>query len=139
MRQHPDPSWVPLGRTKTVRWFGLPGEGRILLAWPDEDAVEDRESALENRAFIEAAFSERRGGVVCFLDRVGGLDRGGREVHFGHYGEIIVGVAYVGGTPLSRAIIGFALGLRPLQSPLKIVGSLAEGLAWLGERFEEAA
>ncbi len=121
-----------------MEFFTDPDEPRILLVWPRLKVVEDHAAALQTRAFIYAHMRGPKGVVVVFLDRIVGLDRGAREVHMGAYGELVLGVAYVGATPLSRALLGFAIGLQRNVAPVRLFGSFEQGRSWCLELLDQA-
>jgi hypothetical protein len=129
----PPGSWERLGESPTMEFFVEPAQPGVLLIWPREGVIEDRESALATQAFIFERTRASRVAVVVFLDRIAGLDRGARDVHMGAYGEAVHGVAYVGATPLARALLAFAIGLQRNVAPVRLFSRYDDAQGWCRE------
>lgn len=131
------PAWRRVGESTTMEFYVDDARPRVLFVWPRERACETGPTAVQTRAFIHRWFRERRGAVVVYLDRLVEIDREARRAHTQVYGETLVGAAYIGGTPLSRALMAFFLGLRPLHVPVRLFEASEDGLAWLDELLQE--
>ncbi len=87
----------PVGRTSNTRYFAQ--DARVLIAWPDEGALDTAATATENAEFQIEYFGSvgKRGVVVIYFDRLLGQDRGARKVYAQRPGtEVALGIAFVG-------------------------------------------
>lgn len=125
--------WAYVGRTRNTACYA---HDRVLIAWPDEGTHDDEEVALENARFEMAYFERlRRPGVlVVYIDRIAHQDRAARKV-YQQVGqpELLLGIALVGGSMLSRAIASFFVGLSRPRMPARLFASYTDAEPWLAE------
>ncbi len=121
-----------VGRTSNTRYFAQ--DSRVLIAWPDEGALDTAETATENVEFQIVYFRSvgAPGIVMIFFDRMKGQDRGARQVYTARANESwTIGIALVGGSLLSRAIAAFFMGLSKPRVPIRLFATEEEAAPWI--------
>ena len=135
--ERPLPGWTEAARTATATLYRDPSRPRCVYVWADAGLRSELEDAEINERAIQAVLEEegQPGAVFVFLDRFHGISREARLRHFRGTSTTAC-VALVGGTPLSRALASFTLGVfRPVM-PVRLFGDLAEAEAWAQEHLQ---
>ena len=122
----------PVGRTSNTRYFTQ--NARVLVAWPDEGALDTAATATENAEFQIAYFGSvgKPGVVVIYFDRLLGQDRGARKVYAERPGtDVALGMVLVGGSLLSRALGAFFMGLNRPKVPTCLFATRKDATPWI--------
>jgi len=123
--------------TRTARiWVDADGIMRHVCTAGSEHALADAEEAV-------AAYGRIWGGVlrplVVDLSTVKSIDRAARIHYSTQSFPYVSAVALVVGSPLSRMIGNFFLGLNPSTLPVKLFRSEPQAEAWLRQCFMAGA
>jgi hypothetical protein len=131
--------WLLIGRTSKSTYYLA--EPTVLACVPDNRCTDDEASARENASFQENYWvSEGRTGCcLVFFDFLADQTAEARAVYRTFPFVKQVGVALVGGTPLSRAIASFFMGLSRPKTPTRFFGTAADAFAWCRSVTEQAA
>ncbi len=124
----------PVGRTSNTRYFTQ--NARVLVAWPDEGALDTAATATENAEFQIEYFGSvgKPGVVVIYFDRLLGQDRGARKVYAQRPGtDVALGIVLVGGSLLSRALGAFFMGLQKPRVPIRLFATREDATSWIEE------
>ena len=123
-------SWDAVGQTTNARFYTI--EPGVLGVVAGREVPDTAVTAIENVAFQKRYFAEHgRGVMLVFPDNATSQDRSARRVYQEQIKpEFMLGMAFVGGTALSRAFGAFFLGLSRPQVPFKMFADLDAGLAW---------
>lgn len=117
--------------TRTARlWIGSDGILRSMIKEGSEEVLEDA------KANMAAGFRLAEGRTVPMLVDMTGMrsiTRPARRYYAdpGPDMKYATAIALIGGSPISRAIGNFAIGLSKPKSPLKMFASEADALRWL--------
>lgn len=124
-------SWTEIGQSSNTVYYA---DGRLLIAWPNEGAVDTKETAEENVRYQQAYFAKlgQPGVVVIFFDRMLQQDKGSRTVYSTATSpDWALGIALIGGTLMSRALGSFFLGLSRASQPLAMFASFTAAKGWI--------
>lgn len=127
----PNPDWKSAGRTSNTSYYMASND--VLVVIPDAGLKDNAASARENAAY-QVDVAKRLGrplGLVVYLTSLIGQDAEARKVYAAMDKELFSGSALVVSNPLARAIGSFFLGLSRPAFPAKLVGTIAEGIAWV--------
>ena len=122
----------PVGRTANASYFA--DDPRVLIVWPDEGALDTSETANENMDFQTEYFSSvgTPGVVAIYFDRLGGQDRGARQVYAARANSrFALGIALIGGSLLSRALGAFFMGLNKPVAPTRMFATYEDAARWI--------
>ena len=122
----------PVGRTSNTRYFAQ--DARVLVAWPDEGALDTAATATENADFQIAYFGSvgKRGVVAIYFDRLLGQDRGARKVYAERPGrDVALGIVLIGGSLLTRAMGAFFMGLQKPIVPIRLFAAREDATSWI--------
>ena len=133
--QTPDPQWgEPVGRTANTSYFA--DDPRVLIAWPDEGALDTAATATANMDLqIEYFRTVGVPGVVTiYFDRLMGQDRGARRVYAARTNDsFALGIALVGGSLLTRALAAFYMGLNKPAVPTRLFATREDAAPWIAQ------
>jgi len=113
---------------------------RMVRIWLDDDIIHAELLHVEStRADVDVALAalaelvgQRPRPLLADIRRVRGVDRGGRTHAAGPEGaRYALALALLVGSPLSRALGNFFLGLNKPLVPCRLFTSEPEALAWL--------
>ena len=109
----------------------LRADGVVQLAWAPRVTM-----ALEDAIQATTAMAQLTGGrqIPLLVDArdIGPQDRGARN-EFARRGDLVSAVALVVGTPLSRMMGNFFLGVSKPMAPTRLFDDEASALTWLRE------
>lgn len=123
-------SWTPAGETVNARYFAI--EPRVLALVAHPKTVDDGTTAVENAALQRRHFETHgRGVLLVFIDPTCTQERSARDVYTRSFpnGEL-GGVAYIGGSLMSRAAASLFIGFSKPRIPIKMFATLDEALPW---------
>lgn len=125
--------------TRTARlWIGGDGVARVILAHGCEQARADAEAVI--RA-LESLLGEGRRRPTLFDYRfMKSMERGARAYHAGpETARVASAVAILVGSPVSRLIGTFVMGMNKPHVPTRLFTSEPDALAWLAGFVEPIA
>lgn len=115
-------------RTSTIR-LGDDGIVRVVMS---EATIETLDEAQENIAAISEVAHGRLVPVLVDFRLVRSQDRQAREYYAGaETAKVITSVALLTGSPLSRVVANFFLGLNKPLYPTRLFTKESEALEWL--------
>jgi hypothetical protein len=124
-----DQDAVVITQPKFRMW--LRPDGVVQLAWAPRVTM-----ALEDAIGATAAMAQLTGGrqspLLVDTREVGPQDRAART-EFARRGDLVSAVAPLVGTPLSRMMGNFFLGVSKPMAPTRLFDDEAAGLTWLRE------
>jgi hypothetical protein len=124
------PDMKKVGTTFRTEWFQL--EPDIYVSISEPGYRDNPQAAQANCDMMRTLAAGRKCGWIVVMSNHVAQDAETRQVYAENAPQDrMYGTAMIAANPLSRAISSFYLGISKPTVPLKVFGSIEDGLAWL--------